>query len=74
MFNITHDLSVTITNIEALYVEIINKKSSKNILINSQHCQSAGNFNVFEACLNTFPAKSKTADKTYFLVGDLSLI
>ena len=39
MFNIIHDLSVTITNIEALYVEIINKKSSKNILINSQHCQ-----------------------------------
>ena len=73
MFNIIHDLSVTITNIEALYVEIINKKSSKNILINSQHCQSAGNFNVFEACLNTFSAKSKTTDKTCFLVGYLNL-
>ena len=31
------------------------------------------NFNEFEAYLNTFLANSKTADKTCFLVGDLSL-
>ena len=33
----------------------------------------AGNFNEFEAYLNTFLVKSKTTDKTCFLVGDLNL-
>ena len=42
-FNIRHDLSVSNTNIEALCVEIINKKS-KNILTNTQYRQPAGNF------------------------------
>ena len=51
---------------------IINKKS-KNILINTQYCQPAGTFSEFEAYLNTFLAKSKTTDKTCFLVGDLNL-
>ena len=63
-FNIRHDLSVNNADIEALCVEIANKKS-KNILINTQCHRPAGNFNEF--------AKSKTADKTCFLVGDLNL-
>ena len=71
-FNIRHDLSVNNADIEALCVEIINKKS-KNILINTQYRQPAGNFNEFEAYLNTFLAKSKTTDKTCFLVGDLNV-
>ena len=71
-FNIRYDLSVNNADIEALCVEIINKKS-KNILINTQHRQPAGNFNEFEAYLNTFLAKSKTTDKACFLVGDLNL-
>ena len=71
-FNIRHDLSVNNADIEALCVEIINKKS-KNILINTQYRQPAGNFNEFEAYLNTFLAKSKTTDKTCFLVRDLNL-
>ena len=71
-FNGRHDLTVNNANIEALCVEIINKKS-KNILINTQYRQPAGNFNEFEAYLNTFLAKSKTTDKTCFLVGDLNL-
>ena len=71
-FNIRHDLSVNNVDIEALCLEIINKKS-KNILINTQYRQPAGNFNEFEAYLNTFLAKSKTTDKTCFLVGDLNL-
>ena len=71
-FNVRHDLSVNNADIEALCVEIINKKS-KNILINTQYRQLAGNFNEFEAYLNTFLAKSKTTDKTCFLVGDLNL-
>ena len=62
----------TYTDIEALFVEIINKKS-KNILINTQYRQLAGSFNKFEVYLNTFLAKSKTTDKTCFLVGDLNL-
>ena len=70
--NIRHDLSVNNADIEALCVEIINKKS-KNILINTQYRQPAGNFNEFEAYLNTFLANSKTTDKTCFLVGDLNL-
>ena len=70
-FNVRHDLSINNANIEALCVEIINKKS-KNI-INTQYCQPAGNFNEFEAYLNTFLVKSKTTDKTCFLVGDLNL-
>ena len=54
IFNVRHDLSVNNANIEALRVEIINKKS-KNILINTQYqCQPAENFNEFEAYLNTF--------------------
>ena len=68
-FNIRHDLSVTNADIEALCVEIINKKS-KNIL-NTQYRQPAGNFNELEAFLNIFPVKSKTTAKTCFLVGDL---
>ena len=71
-FNVRHDLSVNNADIEALCVEIINKKS-KNILINTQDRQLAGNFNEFEAYLNTFLAKSKTTDKTCFLVRDLNL-
>ena len=71
-FNIRHDLSVNNADIEALCVEIIDKKS-KNILINTQYRQPAENFNEFEAYLNTFFAKSKTTDKTCFLVGDLKL-
>ena len=63
-FNIRHDLSVNNADIEALCVEIANKKS-KNILINTQCRRPAGKFNEF--------AKSKTADKTCFLVGDLNL-
>ena len=46
--NVRHDLSVNNADIEALGVEIINKKS-KNILINTQYRQRAGNFNEFEA-------------------------
>ena len=53
-------------------VEII-FKMSKNILIDTQYRQAAGNFNEFEAYLNTFLAKFKTTDKTCFLVGDLNL-
>ena len=71
-FNVRHDLSVNNADIEALCVEIINKKS-KNILINTQYHQPAGNFNEFEAYLNTFLAKSKTTDKICFVVGDLNL-
>ena len=71
-FNIRHDLSVNNADIEALCVEIINKKS-QNILINTQYHQPAGNFNEFEAYLNTFLAKSKITDKKCFLVPDLNL-
>ena len=67
-----YDLSVNNADIETLCIEIINKKS-KNILINTQYRQPAGNFNEFEAYLNTFPANTKTTDKTCFLVGDLNL-
>ena len=67
-FNIRQDLSVNNADIEALCVEIINKKS-KNILINTQYPQPAENFNEFEAYLNTFLGRSKTTDKTCFLVG-----
>ena len=71
-FNIRHDLSVNDADIEALCVEIINSKS-KNILIKTQYRRPAGNFNEFEAYLNTFLANCKTTDKTCFLVGDLNL-
>ena len=71
-FTIRHDLSVNNADIEALCIEIINKKS-KNILINTEYCQPAVNFNEFEAYLNTFLVKSKTTDKTCFPVGDLNL-
>ena len=64
-FNIRHDLSISNANIDAQCVEIINKKS-KYILINTQYRQTAGNFNEFEAYLNTFLAKSKATDKTCF--------
>ena len=71
-FNIRHDLRVSNANIKALCVEII-KKKTKNILINTQYRQPAGNVSEFEAYLNTFLAKSKTTDKTCFLVGNLNL-
>ena len=58
--------------LKALCVEIINKKS-KTIVINTQYRQPTGNFNEYEAYLNTFLAKSKTTDKTCFLAGDLNL-
>ena len=61
--------------LKALCVEIINKKS-KSIFIETQYRQPAGNVNEFEAYLNKFLAKFKTADKTCFLVRvlDLNLI
>ena len=46
---------------------------SKNILIDTQFRQPAGNFNEFELYLNTFLAKSKTTSETCFLVRDLNL-
>ena len=64
--------SVTNANIEGLCVQFINKKS-KNVLINTQYRLPAGNFNEFEAYLNTFLDKYKTGDKICFLVGDLNL-
>ena len=70
--NIRHDLSVNNGNVEALRVEIINKKS-KNILFNTQYRQPEQNFNEFEAYLNTFHAKAKTTDKACFLIRDLNL-
>ena len=70
-FNVRHDLSVSNADIEALCIEVINKKS-KNILINTQYRQPAGNFNEFEVYLNTLLAKSKTTDKICFLVRDLN--
>ena len=71
-FNFRHDLSVNNADIEALCIETINKKS-KNILINTQYRQPAGNLNEFEAYLNTFLPKSKTTEKACFLVGDVNL-
>ena len=71
-FNIRHDLSANNADFEALCVEMINKKW-KNILINTEYRQSAENLNEIETYLNTFFAKSKTTDKTCFLVGDLNL-
>ena len=49
------------------------RKKSKKILINTQYRQAAENFNEFEACLIIFLAKSKTANKTCFRLGDLNL-
>ena len=71
-FNIRHDLKVNNANIKALCLEII-KQKTKNILINTQYRQPIGNFSEFEAHSNTFLAKSKTTDKTCFLVGNLNL-
>ena len=71
-FIIRHDLSVNNADIEALCVAIVNKKS-KAIFINIQYRQPARNFKEFEAYLKIFLAKSKTTDKTCFLVGDLNL-
>ena len=71
-FSIRHDLSVNNADIEALCVAIVNKKS-KSIFINTQYRQPARNFKEFEAYLKIFLAKSKTTDKTCFLVGDLNL-
>ena len=64
-FKLRHNLSVNNANIEALRIEIINKKS-KEILINTQYRRPARNFNEFEAYLNTFLVKSKTTDKNTF--------
>ena len=70
-FNIRHDLSVN-NDIEALFVEIMNKKSRK-IFSNTQYRQPTGNCNKFESYSDIFLAKSKTTDKTCFIVGDLNL-
>ena len=67
-----HNFNVSNADIEALCVEVINKKP-ENILINTQCRQQAGNFNDLEPSLNKFLDKSKTTDKTFFLVGDLNL-
>ena len=71
-FTIGHDFNVNNADIEALCVEIINKKT-ENILINTQCRQQAGNFNDLEPYLNKFLGKSKTTDKIFSLVGDLNL-
>ena len=49
-------------DIEALCVEIIIKKS-RNIVINTEYRQPAGNLNEIQSYLNAFLAKSKTTDK-----------
>ena len=56
-FNIRNDLSVNNTDIEALCVKIM-KKKSRIILVNTQYHQSEGNFNECESYLNTFIAKN----------------
>ena len=48
-------------------------KSQENFYSNTQYCHPAGSFNEFESYLNKFLGKSKTTDKTCFLVGDLKL-
>ena len=48
-FNIRHDLSANNADIEALCVEIINKKSKNILVINIQVRRPAGSINEFKA-------------------------
>ena len=57
-----------------LYSRKIFKKIEETSLLTISIVNQAGNFNKRESYLNTFLAKSKTTDKTCFLVGDLNLI
>ena len=72
IYNIKADLSINNDNIEAVYMEIVNK-NSKNILINTQYMQPAGIYSEFEKYLKDFTNKAKSNQKDLYIVEDLNL-
>ena len=62
LYKLRPDLSVNNENIEALCIEIINKKS-KNIFINAQHRHPTSRDKKFEEYLKTFLSKTKNVNK-----------
>ena len=68
--NIRHDLSVKDGDTEALYLEIINQKST-NIFVNTIYRQPFGNKENFESYFCKFLEKTKT--KITYLLCDFNL-
>ena len=66
------DLSVNDENIEALCVEIINKKI-RITLANTQHRQPAGEIKQNEKYLKNFFKKTIKADQPIYIQGKLNL-
>ena len=70
IYNIRHDLSVKDEDTEALYLEIINQKST-NIFVNTIYRQPFGKKENFESYFCKFLEKSKT--KITYLLCDFNL-
>ena len=71
-FKLKSDLGTNSNDIESLVIEIINK-NSKNVVINAQYRQTAGDFKQYKAHLENFFNKMKTSNKAIYIVGNINL-
>ena len=66
------DLGTNSNDTESLVIEIINK-NSKNVVINAQYRQPAGDFKQNKTYLENFFNKIKSPNKAIYIVGDTNL-
>ena len=71
-FKLRSDLGTNSNDIESLATEIINK-NSKNVAINAQYRQPAGDFKQYETYLENFLNKMEKSNKAIYVVGDTNL-
>ena len=71
-FKLRSDLGTNSNEIESLVIEIINK-NSKDVVINAQYRQPAGDFKQYKTHLENLFNKMKNSKKAIFIVGDTNL-
>ena len=71
-FKLRSDLGTKRNDIESLAIEIINK-DNKNVVINAQYRQPAGDFKQYKTYLQNFFNKMKNSDKAIYVVGHTNL-
>ena len=65
-FKLRSDLGSNSNDIESLVIEVINK-NSKNVVINAQHRQPAGDFKQYKTYLENFFNKMKNSNKVIYI-------
>ena len=71
-FKLRSDLGTNSNDTESLVIQIINK-NNKNVVINAQYSQPAGDFKEYKTYLETLFNKMKNSNKGTYIVGDTNL-